>query len=73
MIRIETNGPVGVEFDSWRAKAEKARYAMIQEYVEEAKVPDPNRYQHIWRELKDVFLTHVFKKVRILRGEVSVT
>src|SRR4051794_40282979 len=60
MIRIITDGPIGIEFAAWRTKAEKARRAMIQEYAEKGKAPDPNRYQSIWKELKDIFLVRIF-------------
>jgi hypothetical protein len=61
MIRIVTDGPIGTEFENWRTKAEAARHAMIQEYSA-GRIPDPNRYQDIWKELKEIFLLNVFHR-----------
>jgi len=61
MIRIQTDGPVGARFEAWRTKAEKARSEMVREYEEKGTPPDPNRYQKIWKELKEIFLLDTFQ------------
>jgi hypothetical protein len=60
MIRIETEGPIGDEFIAWRLKAEKARNKMIKDYLETGKRPNPDKYQKIWKELKEIFLVEIF-------------
>jgi hypothetical protein len=60
MIQIHTDGPIGVKFEAWLAKARKAREEMIEEYREKGEAPDPNRYQKVWKELKDLFLIEIF-------------
>lgn len=61
MIQIKTRGPINSEFADWRVRAEKARDEMLREFRETGKVPDPDRYQPIWRELKERFLIKVFR------------
>ena len=60
MIRIKTNGPMSAEFDAWRARAENARTAMLRHYEETGIAPDLNRYQPVWRDLKEDFLMKIF-------------
>lgn len=58
MKRIETQGPVGDEFASWRQKAQIARDKMICRYRETGEISEPDA--EILRDLKERFIVGVF-------------
>jgi len=58
MRKIDTQGPVGDEFASWRQKAQMARDQIICRYRETGEISEPD--PEILRDLKERFLIVVF-------------
>ncbi len=57
MIRIQTDGPQGAEYDRWRERADRAREKNLEEWRRNEPV---NLREDLWKELKWIFLKAVF-------------
>lgn len=57
MIKINSNGPTGPEYEKWKKKAETARDGCIAAW----KTGNPIQLQpRLWKELKEIFLSTLF-------------
>lgn len=85
MIKIDTKGPSGPEYDKWRGRAEKRRGKDIDKWIKGGKQtpgPSPNiddwakirptTNQKLWSEFKAIFLSKLFNdKCAYCEGDYS--
>jgi len=61
MIKIDTAGPSGADYEAWRRRAVKRRDKDIKKWIADGKpCPGPEPSQRLWKDFKELFLDKVF-------------